>query len=209
MRPSNGKKIAIFVGIAVVVFLGVFLGITLTQDIGKSEEQITAEKAEQTLGNLLGSIKVETVTARKSPISDTDILSEEQELPDIKSYPLSVTGRGDINVEIFSSPEKAGTGNDGWLNEVAERFNNEMKTIGGKSVSVSIRSVSSGLALDYIKSGKYVPEGLSPSNEFWGSMLSSSGVKTTLIEKKLCGNVAGILLSKEKHILIKVYDIIS
>ena len=199
MRPSNGKKIAIFVGIAVVVFLGVFLGITLTQDIGKSEEQITAEKAEQTLGNLLGSIKVETVTARKSPISDTDILSEEQELPDIKSYPLSVTGRGDINVEIFSSPEKAGTGNDGWLNEVAERFNNEMKTIGGKSVSVSIRSVSSGLALDYIKSGKYVPEGLSPSNEFWGSMLSSSGVKTTLIEKKLCGNVAGILLSKEKH----------
>ena len=199
MKPSNGKKIAIFVGIAVVVFLGVFLGITLTQDLGKSEEQITTEKAEQTLSNLLGSIKVETVTARKSAISDTDILSDEQELPDIKSYPLSVTGRGEINVEIFSSPEKAGTGTDGWLNEVAERFNNEMKTVNGKTVSVSVRSVSSGLALDYIKSGKYVPEALSPSNEFWGSMLNAGGVKTTLIEKKLCGNVAGILLSKEKH----------
>ena len=38
---SKGIKIAVFAGIAVVVFLGVFLGITLTQDIGKSEEQIT------------------------------------------------------------------------------------------------------------------------------------------------------------------------
>lgn len=199
MKPSNGKKIAIFVGIAVVVFLGVFLGITLTQDLGKSEEQITTEKAEQTLGNLLGSIKVETVAARKSAINDTDILSDEQELPDIKSYPLSVTGSGEINVEIFSSPEKAGTGTDGWLNEIAERFNSEMKTVNGKTVSVSVRSVSSGLALDYIKSGKYVPEALSPSNEFWGSMLNAGGIKTTLIEKKLCGNVAGILLSKEKH----------
>ena len=112
MKPSNGKKIAIFVGIAVVVFLGVFLGITMTQDIGKTEEQITTEKAEQTLNNLLGSIKTETVSARKSAISDSDVLSDDQELPDIKSYPLSVTGTGDINIEIFSSPEKAGTGTD-------------------------------------------------------------------------------------------------
>ena len=199
MKPSNGKKIAIFVGIAVVVFLGVFLGITMTQDIGKTEEQITTEKAEQTLNNLLGSIKTETVSARKSAISDSDVLSDDQELPDIKSYPLSVTGTGDINIEIFSSPEKAGTGTDGWLNEIAQRFNGEIKTVNGKSVSVSVRSVSSGLAMDYIKSGKYVPDAFTPSNEFWGSMLNAGGVKTSLIEKKLCGNVAGILLSKEKH----------
>ena len=199
MKPSNGKKIAIFVGIAVVVFLGVFLGITMTQDIGKTEEQITTEKAEQTLNNLLGSIKTETVSARKSAISDSDVLSDDQELPDIKSYPLSVTGTGDINIEIFSSPEKAGQGTDGWLNMVAERFNGEIKTVNGKSVSVSVRSVSSGLAMDYIKSGKYVPDAFTPSNEFWGSMLNAGGVKTSLIEKKLCGNVAGILLSKEKH----------
>ncbi len=199
MKPSNGKKIAIFVGIAVVVFLGVFLGITMTQDIGKTEEQITTEKAEQTLNNLLGSIKTETVSARKSAISDSDVLSDDQELPDIKSYPLSVNGTGDINIEIFSSPEKAGTGTDGWLNEIAQRFNGEIKTVNGKSVSVSVRSVSSGLAMDYIKSGKYVPDAFTPSNEFWGSMLNAGGVKTSLIEKKLCGNVAGILLSKEKH----------
>ena len=41
---KKGAKIAIFAGIAVVVFLGVFLGITLTKDIGKSEEQITTER---------------------------------------------------------------------------------------------------------------------------------------------------------------------
>ena len=199
MGQSNTKKILIFVGIAAVVFLGVFLGITLTKDLGKTQEQITTENAEQALNDLLGGIKVETTTPRKSAISDTDILSDDEELPDINKYPLSVTGTGDISVEIFSSPEKAGTGTDGWINEIAERFNSERKTIGGKTVSVSIRSVSSGLAVDYIKSGKYVPEALSPSNEFWASMLDSSGVKTTLIEKKLAGNVAGILLSKEKH----------
>ena len=30
-----------------------------------------------------------------------------------------------IDVEIFATSEKAGKGNDGWLNEVAEKFNRE------------------------------------------------------------------------------------
>ncbi len=196
---KKGAKIAIFAGIAVVVFLGVFLGITLTKDIGKSEEQITTEKAEKQFSALLQDIKVEQGKARKAAISDTDILSDEDELPSIDTYPLSVEGTGAVNVEIFSSPEKAGTGTDGWLNEVAENFNREALTIDGKIISVSIRSVSSGLALDYIRSGKYVPEAISPSNEFWGSMLEAGGVKTELIEKKLAGNVAGVLLSKSKY----------
>ena len=196
---KKGAKIAIFAGIAVVVFLGVFLGITLTKDIGKSEEQITTEKAEKQFSTLLQDIKVEQGKARKAAISDTDILSDEDELPSIDTYPLSVEGTGAVNVEIFSSPEKAGTGTDGWLNEVAENFNREALTIDGKIISVSIRSVSSGLALDYIRSGKYVPEAISPSNEFWGSMLEAGGVKTELIEKKLAGNVAGVLLSKSKY----------
>ena len=43
---SNAKKIAIFVGIAAVVFGAVFLGITLTKDVGKTQDQITCEEAE-------------------------------------------------------------------------------------------------------------------------------------------------------------------
>ena len=124
-RLSNGKKAIIFILIAVVVFGGVFLGITLTKDLGKSKEEITTEKAEQKLSDLLAGVRVEQVEAKKAAISDEDILSEEAELPDIKNYPLSVTGSGQINVEIFSSPEKAGTGTDGWLNDVAENFNRE------------------------------------------------------------------------------------
>ncbi len=198
-KISNGAKVAILAGIAVVLFLGVFLGITLTKDLGKSEEQISTEKAEQRLSYLLGNIKVEKGTPKKAAISDTDILSDEDELPSIDTYPLSVEGTGEINVEIFSSPEKAGTGTDGWLNEMAQDFNREAKKVNGKVISVSIRSVSSGPALDYICSGKYVPDAVSPSNEFWGSMMAAKGVKTELIEKKLCGNVAGVLLSKAKY----------
>ena len=198
-RLSTGKKILIFALIGIVVFGGVFLGITLTKDLGKTKEEISGAKAEQKLGDLLNGIRVETVDPRKAAVSDEDILSEEAELPDIKNYPLSVEGRGQINIEIFSSPEKAGSGTDGWLNDVAEKFNREGYTVNGKSVSVSIRSVSSGLAVDYIKTGKYVPEALTPSNEFWGSMLEASGIKTKLVEKKLVGNTAGILLSKEKY----------
>ncbi|MBQ1660364.1 MAG: VWA domain-containing protein, partial [Clostridia bacterium] len=128
------------------------------------------------------------------------MLSEDEELPDIqKSYPLTVTGSGNINIEIFSSPEKAGTGTDGWLNEVAEDFNKENFSVNGKTISVSIRSVSSGPAFDYIRTGKYIPDAISPSNEFWGKMLQASGVETTLKEKKLAGNTAGVLLSKSKY----------
>ena len=200
-KMSKQAKVGIFIGIAVVVFTIVFLSLWLIQLISQQENQISGEQAaENRIADLLRDIKVETVTnPKKAAVSDTDILSDEEELPSIDKYPLSVAGSGEINVEIFSSPEKAGTGTDGWLNEVAENFNGEAFTVDGKTVSVSIRSVSSGLALDYIRSGKYVPEALSPSNEFWGSMLEAGGVKTELIEKKLAGNVAGVLLSREKY----------
>ena len=44
-KLSTGAKVAIFVAIAVLVFGGVFLGITLTKNVGKSEQEITAEDA--------------------------------------------------------------------------------------------------------------------------------------------------------------------
>ena len=198
-KIPNVVKVMIFVGIGLLVFGGVFLGITLTRNVGKTDTEITMEDASQQMQRLLRNINVTTVSARKAAISDEDILSEAEELPDISGYPLSVEGSGQINVEIFSSPEKAGTGTDGWLNEVAERFNVSGATVGGKSVSVSVRSVSSGLAIDYISSGKYVPDAISPSNDFWGEMLKAKGVKVDLVESKLVGNTAGVLLSKEKY----------
>jgi len=193
------KTILIFVVIGVLVFGGVFLGLNLTRNIGKSNNQIGTENAENKLEQLKNKINVTNVESRKVPVELEENLKEE--LPDISTFPLSVENTTDFFIEIFSSTEKAtkDTETDNWLGKVAEEFNNSNITIKGEPASVSIRPIASGVAADYIASGKYVPDLFSPSNEFWGKMIESSGVKTTLEEKVLIPNVAGILLSKKKH----------
>ena len=99
-------------------------------------------------------------------------------LPDISKFPISVENTTDSFVEIFSSTEKSGTGNDGWLNEVANDFNKANIEVNGKPVSVKIRNIASGTATDYIRSGKYVPDAFTPSNELWGEMVKAQGVQT-------------------------------
>lgn len=193
------KTILIFVVIGVLVFGGVFLGLNLTRNIGKSNNQIGTENAENKLEQLKNKINVTNVESRKVPVELEENLKEE--LPDISTFPLSVENTTDFFIEIFSSTEKTtkDTETDNWLGKVAEEFNNSNITINGEPASVSIRPIASGVAADYIASGKYVPDLFSPSNEFWGKMIESSGVKATLEEKVLIPNVAGILLSKKKH----------
>ena len=66
--------------------------------------------------------------------------------PVIEEYPLTITGSGQVNIEIFASPEKAGSGTDGWLIEAAKDFNNQKnRTSSGLTMSVSVRSISSGM----------------------------------------------------------------
>ena len=119
-------------------------------------------------------------------------------LPEISKYPPQVNNSTPTYIEIFSSTEKAGSGADGWLTEVARDFNNASITIDGKQVSVRLRGIPSGEAADYITSGKYLPDAYTPSNELWGEMIISKGVKAELVQKRLAGNVAGILLTKSK-----------
>ena len=64
-------------------------------------------------------------------------------------------------------------------------------------MSVMIRNVASGLGMDYISTGKYVPDGYSPSNDFWGKMLLADGIFMEEISSGLVNNTAGILLSKD------------
>ncbi len=191
------KVVAILVG-ALIVFGVIFGVVFLTRDSGKTNRQITEEDSTEKLAQLIKKVTVEETTLRKSPITD-DILSEEDELPDIDDCPLMVIGDGTIDIEIFSSPEKAGTGTDGWLIEVAKKFNAERYEIDGKTISVSIRKVDSGLGVDYISTGKYIPDAFTPSNELWGEMLKSKNITLTLKAKRLAGNVAGILLNKESY----------
>ena len=76
-KLSTGAKIAIFAAIALLVFGGVFLGITFTRNMGMSEQEITAEDAEKKMNNLLSGISVTQVTPRKAAITDEDILDKE------------------------------------------------------------------------------------------------------------------------------------
>ncbi|ALC90574.1 hypothetical protein AM500_12845 [Bacillus sp. FJAT-18017] len=185
--------------IATVLFFGiVYFGISLTSNLGKSKKQITAESADEQLADLYSDIDVKKGKPIKGQI-DLNPADLAEELPDINKFPVTVENSTGSFVEIFSSPEKSGKGKDSWINEVAKDYNDSKFKVNGKAVSVKIRSIASGTATDYIKSGKYVPEAFTPSNEFWGEMVKESGVTTELISKRMVGNVPGIVITKNKH----------
>ena len=215
---NNTRTIMIMVIIAFLVFVGIFGGMCLLNNAGKTDTQISREDAAQDLAKYVE--KRVDVVEKTNPIKgtvDLESSSLADELPDINNYPFKVKGNGEINLEIFSSPEKAGSetsNNDPesntWLIEVVKKFNRQGYTVDGKTVSVSLRSVSSGLASDYISSGKYVPDAFSPSNEAWASMLQAKGVELNQETKSLVGNVAGIVLSKDTNEqLIKNYGAVN
>lgn len=195
---KNSKALISMIGGAIIVFIVVYLGIALTKNLGKSTVQVTAEKAEKELQKITKNIVVNNVLARKAQI-DLEPADVREELPDISKYPAQVENNTENYVEIFSSTEKTGKGKDGWLNDVAKEFNQSGITIDGNPVSVRIRGIASGTGTDYIISGKHMPDAFTPSSELWGEMIKANGIKITLVEKKLAGNVAGILLSKKKQ----------
>jgi Ca-activated chloride channel family protein len=199
-KKGLNKRIIIFLIIAAAVIFGVtFAIISATGGSGDTVNRMTYEQAEEQLGRMLKSVYVQEVPAVKAAV-EYNVSDLKEELPDISNYPLSVGGGGAIDIEIVSSTEKAGSGTDGWLNEVAENFNKENFNINGQSVSVSVRPISSGVAADYIISGKYIPEAFSPSNELWGEMIKTkSNVDITLKNARLAGNVTGILLKQSKY----------
>lgn len=192
------KPLFIIAGIAVLVFGAIFGGITLTKNLGKSSDTITTENATEKLDKLYSKLKINNVTPRKESvtISSNDI---GETLPGIDKYPASVNNNTDTFIEIFSSTEKTGEKTDGWLNDVAKDFNKSNIQVNGKPVSVRIRGIASGTGMDYITSKKYVPDAFTPSNELWGELMKSKGTEVKLEEKKLIGNVPGILLSKSKY----------
>lgn len=195
---NKGKIIAVLGIITVVVFALVYFGITFTSNLGKTEKEISAEDADKRLEKLYKNINVTTAEPIKGQI-DLDPVAIGDSLPDIEKFPVSVSNTTDSFVEIFSSTEKSGTGNDGWLNEVAEDFNTSNIEVKGRIVSVKIRNIASGTATDYIRSGKYVPDAFTPSNELWGEMVKANGIQTELVSKRLIGNVAGMVTNKAKY----------
>lgn len=198
------KFIVVSFLIVVSVFILVYLGISLTSHIGK-DVKVTDKNKDEILSKMYSDITVKKDKPIKGQI-DLNPADLAAELPDISKFSVSVKNTTDTYVEIFSSTEKSGVEYYGWLNKVANDFNKEGIKINGKTVSVKIRNIASGTATDYIKSGKYIPDAFTPSNELWGEIIKSSGVKTELISKRLVGNVPGIVISKAKYDeLVKKY----
>ncbi len=192
MKNNNNK--GLFIGIVIVA---VFVFITIVGVVVKNVEDIATHG--KSLDELYKGVKVEEAVPVKGQIS-FDNASLYDELPEINKYPLAVEGNGNINIEVFTSGEKAGKDYESWLIDVGNNFNkSNIKTADGRTVQVSVRSVASGLGGDYIISGKYVPDLWTPSNELFGEYAISQGANISLYNERLVGNTAGILISKDKN----------
>ena len=200
-RGSSSKSIGPVVAIAGLAIAAgiIFAGFRLTQNIGKSEKVIDAETATKTLEKMVERIEPKTMDPVKSPIEYSDDETEADELPDIDTCKVVVDETTPVFAEIWSSGEKVGDGTDGWLKEMAEKFNAEGHSVNGTPVSVRMRKVASGQAVDYIATGKAVPDGYTPSNMLWVNTLNARGVATETIQKRMCGNVAGTLFDKKHY----------
>ena len=183
----------------IIVMVAVIIGVVVKRagNISSGGGGISGTKQDMTLDEMYNELDVEQATPVKGTVTlDTPDLYDE--LPEIDKYPLSVEGSGDVDIEIFTSGEKAGKDNDSWLIDVASSFNSsDVKTSDGKTVSMSVRSVPSGTAADYIISGKYLPDLYPPSNTLFGEYAISNNGSLELYADRLVGNTAGILVKKD------------
>ena len=128
-----------------------------------------------------------------------DNTSAAAQLADISTFPITVQGKGAVNIEVAAATELSANAPDDWMNIVAERFNKAGYTVDGKSVSVSVRKITSGEVLTYMTDGDYRPDVYAPSCDAWGKMLDAKGVKTITVADRIAGNTAGILMEKNTY----------
>ena len=196
-----GKKRVVvgLVGGLVIISALVFGILFFMRNTGKTERTISTETASQRMADMMREIAPSTANPIKSSVEYTEADTTAEELPELDNNKVTVPATTDIFAEIWSSPEKAGEGTDGWLREMAEQFNASNPQVNGKPASVQVRSMSSGLGVDYIATGKAAPAGYTPSNMLFVQLLAARGVKTEVVRDRMVGNVAGILLDKKHY----------
>ena len=183
--------------------LAAVLALTMTgcggSDVRKeSEKKMSYEDASSELSSLMKKVNVKTVQNPKLDIYMSET-SKAEALDDISTFPITVKGNGDIDIEVAAATEMSADAPDDWMNMVAKNFNKEGFKIGGKTVSVSVRKITSGEAVTYMIDGGYEPEVFAPSNYAWGEMLEASGIGITEITDRVAGNTAGILIQKDVY----------
>lgn len=198
---NNGKIIG---GIIAVVLLCVFVfgGIALTRNLNdkRSARVISREEAVNDLNKLYNSIDPIQGTPQRGMVTYAEEDTVYQELPELTDSSITVRATTDVYAEIFASSEKTGTGNDGYLREMVEAFNRTNPTLeDGTPISIQLRTVSSGQQVDYVTSGKYVPDAISPSSTMQVRMVNARGVDTEYIDESLVMNYAGFCISSETY----------
>ena len=194
------KRVVVGMVVGLVVISALVFGILFaTRNVGKTERTISTESAQQRLTHMMREIEPATADPVKSSVEYTAQDTTADELPELDTNEITARATTDAFAEIWASPEKAGQGTDGWIREMAEGFNKSGATVAGKPVSVQIRTMSSGLGVDYIATGKAAPAGYTPSNMLFVNLLAGRGVKTDVVRERLVGNVAGILLDKDHY----------
>lgn len=164
----------------------------------RNEGSLSYEDAEAEIAAMLNEISVTHVSEPVLDIYSED-LSEAETLADLSTFPVTVTGDGDIILEIAAATELSAEAPDDWINMVAQEFNKAGYTVGDRRVTVSVRKITSGEVVTYMKAGAYQPQLFIPSNDAWGMMLKSSGIGVEKIAERIAGNTAGILIKKDVY----------
>ncbi|MCR4612005.1 MAG: VWA domain-containing protein [Lachnospiraceae bacterium] len=176
------------------------IGLVATRNIGRSTYEVDREKALSQLEKMVAEIQPGTKEPTKAIVTSADRANVARELPDISTCEVVVQPTTSNYIEIYSSPEKAGSGQDGWLTQMGEEFNRSGGvTINGVQYSVLIRKVNSGEAVDYISSGKAVPDAFTPSSDMWKLMLEADGVSTEVISESMVNNQAGLCVANDVY----------
>lgn len=120
-------------------------------------------------------------------------------LADISTFPLTIEGNGNINIEVAAATEMTSDSPDDWINVVAKNFNNSGAEIDGKTVTVTVRKITSGEVLTYMTESDYRPDVYAPSSNAWGEMLTAKGIDTIKLADRIAGNTAGVLMEKNVY----------
>ncbi|MCL1859877.1 MAG: VWA domain-containing protein [Oscillospiraceae bacterium] len=195
------KKTVMRASVAVIVLVLIIGAILLTQILGKNnnilkkDNPMTKEESMKKLDNLYSKLYINKLPLKQDPNfqGDDEGVEKIAVLPDISEYPFIVNPTTDDFLTVYSSVEKSG-----WFIDIANKFNQSGITVDGKPVSVGIRAIPSSLGVDLITSGKYTPDIYAPSSEIYGDLLISQGINAKLAEKRIAGNVVGVVMTKQK-----------
>ena len=193
------KKIIAF-SLVFVLLLSALAGCNQVYDDPSSDvKEISRDDAIEEMEAIVSRVNVYHEDA-PIDLDMVDYSDEADALADISVFPITVQGNGEINIEVAADTELSSDAPDDWMNVLAKRFNQEGHEYNGKTVSITVRQITGGEVVTYMRAGQYQPELYVPSHGAWGKMLDASGIQTITLCDRLLGNTAGILISN------KVYD---